>query len=168
MEQNGFQFLDRIAYHDYEGIALDADEQERLVADLGDCSVMILRNHGLLACGANISQAFRRIYYLEMACKIQLDAMASGTLSLPARAMQEHTAAQWQTGAAGNGGAERRNAGMAGAHAPDGPEGPGVPDVRGGPGDGNLWTGRPETECALETLSVVCRMGVNPYMVLCS
>ncbi len=103
MEQNGFQFLGRIAYHDYEGIALDEAEQERLIADLGDCSVMILRNHGLLACGANISQAFRRIYYLEMACKIQLDVMAGGAPSLPARAVQEHTAAQWQTGAAGNG-----------------------------------------------------------------
>lgn len=106
MEQNGFQFLDRIAYHDYEGIALDAAEQGRLIADLGECSVMILRNHGLLACGANISQAFRRIYYLEMACKIQLDVMAGGAPSLPARAVQEHTAAQWDSGVAGNGGAE--------------------------------------------------------------
>ena len=79
MEQNGYQFLDRIAYHDYEGIALDEDEQARLLADLGDCDAMILRNHGLLACGPNIGQAFRRIYYLEMACKIQLDVMASGT-----------------------------------------------------------------------------------------
>ena len=105
MEQNGYQFLDRIAYHDYEGIALDEDEQARLLADLGDCDTMILRNHGLLACGPNISQAFRRIYYLEMACKIQLDVMATGTLRQPPAAVQEHTAAQWEGGIAGNGGA---------------------------------------------------------------
>ena len=105
MEQNGYQFLDRIAYHDYEGIALDAAEQARLIADLGECSVMILRNHGLLACGPNISQAFRRIYYLEMACKIQLDVMAGGTLRQPPAAVQAHTAAQWHDGTAGNGGA---------------------------------------------------------------
>lgn len=105
MEQNGYQFLDRIAYHDYEGIALDEAEQARLIADLGDCDAMILRNHGLLACGANISQAFRRIYYLEMACKIQLDVMASGALRQPPAAVQAHTAAQWRDGAAGNGGA---------------------------------------------------------------
>lgn len=103
MEQNGFQFLGRIAYHDYEGLALDDAEQARLLEDMGDCDVMILRNHGLLACGANISQAFRKIYYLEMACKVQLDAMA-GTLRLPDRKVQAHTANQWVTGAAGNGG----------------------------------------------------------------
>lgn len=105
MEQNGFQFLGRIAYHDYQGLALDDAEQASLLDDMGDCDVMVLRNHGLLACGANISQAFRKIYYLEMACKIQLDAMA-GTMRLPPAAVQEHTANQWHTGAAGNGGRE--------------------------------------------------------------
>jgi len=105
MEQNGFQFLNRIAYHDYQGIALDEAEQASLLDDMGDCDVMVLRNHGLLACGANISQAFRKIYYLEMACKIQLDVMA-GTLRQPTPAVQQHTADQWQSGAAGNGGRE--------------------------------------------------------------
>jgi len=104
MEQSGLQFLNKIAYHDYEGQALDEEEQARLLDDMGDCNVMVLRNHGLLACGGSISQAFRRIYYLEVACKIQLDVMASGTLRLPTRAVQEHTAEQWQTGAAGAGG----------------------------------------------------------------
>lgn len=104
MEQNGFQFLGRIAYHDYEGLALNDEEQARLLDDMGDCDVMILRNHGLLTCGSNISQAFRKIYYLENACKIQLDVMATGTLKLPSEAVQKHTATQWETGAAGNGG----------------------------------------------------------------
>ena len=76
----------RIAYHDFEGVAVDLDEQERLVDNLGDCEVMVLRNHGLLACGASIGQAFNNIYRLERACQTQLLAMAcNGELSLPSQ-----------------------------------------------------------------------------------
>ena len=74
----------RIAYHDFEGVVADLDEQKRLVDDLGDCEVMILRNHGLLACGSSVGQAFNNIYRLERACQTQLLAMAcNGELSLP-------------------------------------------------------------------------------------
>ncbi len=66
----------RVAYHDFEGVAVELDERERLVRDLGDCDVMILRNHGLLACGATVGQAFNNIYRLERACQTQLLAMA--------------------------------------------------------------------------------------------
>jgi ribulose-5-phosphate 4-epimerase/fuculose-1-phosphate aldolase len=66
----------RVAYHDYEGVVVDLDEQKRLVENLGDCEVMILRNHGLLACGGTIAQAFSNIYRLERACQTQLLAMA--------------------------------------------------------------------------------------------
>ncbi|WP_261398326.1 class II aldolase/adducin family protein [Maritimibacter alkaliphilus] len=68
-------FFNRIAYHDYEGIAVNLDERERLVADLGDRDVMILRNHGLLTCGRTVGEAFRRMMDLERACKAQIEIM---------------------------------------------------------------------------------------------
>jgi ribulose-5-phosphate 4-epimerase/fuculose-1-phosphate aldolase len=67
-----------ISYHDYEGPAFSLEERNRLLRDLGENTVMILRNHGLLVCGKTISDAFLDIYMLEMACKIQVDALASG------------------------------------------------------------------------------------------
>src|SRR5579883_1237011 len=57
-----------LAYHDYEGIALDLGERERLVKDLGGKSLMILRNHGTLACGPTVEDAFLRMFALERAC----------------------------------------------------------------------------------------------------
>ena len=74
----------RIAYHDFEGVAVEIGERERIVADLGDCEVMIMRNHGLLACGATIGHAFNNIYRLERACQSQLMAMAcNAEIGLP-------------------------------------------------------------------------------------
>ncbi|WP_038852138.1 MULTISPECIES: class II aldolase/adducin family protein [Bordetella] len=73
-----------IAYHDFEGPAIDTEERERLVRDLGSRDSMILRNHGLLVTGADIPQAFNTIYWLEMACRAQVDAMACNTeLNIP-------------------------------------------------------------------------------------
>lgn len=69
----------KVAYHDYEGVALNMDERQRLVANLGDCDVMILRNHGLLALGRTIPEAFNSMYRLERACQVQLMAMACNT-----------------------------------------------------------------------------------------
>jgi ribulose-5-phosphate 4-epimerase/fuculose-1-phosphate aldolase len=66
----------RVAYHDFEGVVVDPDEQKRLVENLGDCEVMIMRNHGLLAVGQTIGQAFNNIYRLERACQTQLLALA--------------------------------------------------------------------------------------------
>lgn len=63
---------DDIAYHDYEGIATDLDERERLVLDMGNHGFLILRNHGLLTVGANCATAFLRMYFLEQACKAQI------------------------------------------------------------------------------------------------
>ncbi|MEJ1976214.1 MAG: class II aldolase/adducin family protein [Acetobacteraceae bacterium] len=65
-----------IAYHDYEGVAVDLDEQKRLVADLGDSDAMILRNHGLLVVGPSVPEAFSSIYWLELACRSQVMALA--------------------------------------------------------------------------------------------
>ena len=67
-----------LAYHDYEGVALNDDEKPRLVADLGTSNAMILRNHGLLTTGATIADAFLMMYMLETSCQIQVMAQSSG------------------------------------------------------------------------------------------
>ncbi len=70
--------LASIAYHDYEGVALNEDEKPRLVADLGDSSFLILKNHGLLTAAATIADAFLYMYLLETACQTQLLAQSGG------------------------------------------------------------------------------------------
>ena len=97
VNQINLEFYGRVAYHDYEGIALDLGEQKRLVADLGDKTVMILRNHGLLTTGKDAQQAFLRMYYLEKACEIQLAAQAGGgqALILPPKEVCEHAERQF-------------------------------------------------------------------------
>ena len=67
-----------LAYHDYEGVAINPEEKPRLVADLGDKNALVLRNHGLLTTGPTIPDAFLMMYALETACQIQLAAQASG------------------------------------------------------------------------------------------
>jgi len=69
---------ERVGYHDYEGPSLDPDERRRLAANLGRKNLLILRNHGLLVCGASIAQAFSNIFRLETACRIQVDALSGG------------------------------------------------------------------------------------------
>lgn len=77
--QWALQFHDRVVYHDYEGIALNLDERERLVADLGPTAkVMVLRNHGLMTLGSTISEAVILMLNLERACKVQMAIQASG------------------------------------------------------------------------------------------
>ncbi|VAV87891.1 Ribulose-5-phosphate 4-epimerase and related epimerases and aldolases, partial [hydrothermal vent metagenome] len=76
--QFSMQVYDDVAYHDYEGIALDLDERERLLADVGEKNLLILRNHGTLAMGNNCAIAFLRMYFLENACKTQILAQAAG------------------------------------------------------------------------------------------
>jgi ribulose-5-phosphate 4-epimerase/fuculose-1-phosphate aldolase len=71
--------LASIAYHDYEGIAVDEEEVSRLQRDLGDKAHLILRNHGLLVVGSTIADAFLYTYFLESACQIQIAAMAGNS-----------------------------------------------------------------------------------------
>lgn len=78
LTQHAMRFTGDLAYHDYEGVALDLDERQRLVADLGNRNTMILRNHGLLTCGPTVHDAFDRMIYLERACQAQVAAMAGG------------------------------------------------------------------------------------------
>jgi ribulose-5-phosphate 4-epimerase/fuculose-1-phosphate aldolase len=70
--------LASLAYHDYEGLALNDDEKPRLVSDLGDKNYMILRNHGLLTVGKSAAEAFLSMYILERACRIQILAQSGG------------------------------------------------------------------------------------------
>src|SRR5216684_7857025 len=77
LNQWSMQFTDCLAYHDYEGIALDLDERARLVADLGDKFVMVLRNHGMLTAGRSVAEAFKLMHNLERSCPPQLALQAS-------------------------------------------------------------------------------------------
>ena len=70
--------LASLAYHDYEGVALNPEEKARLVRDLGDRQNMILRNHGLLTCGETVADAFLHMYILQKACEVQVRAQAGG------------------------------------------------------------------------------------------
>ena len=88
-----------IAFHDYEGVAVDLSERERLVANLGAKHAMLLRNHGTLAVGSNVGECFVRLYFLERACQAQVMALAAGdNVSNPPQGSPEITSEQ---GAAG-------------------------------------------------------------------
>ncbi len=88
-----------IAFHDYEGVAVDLDERERLVANLGDKDAMILRNHGTLAVGRNVGECFVKLYFLERACQAQVMALSAGDdLNMPPQGAPEVTAEQGATG----------------------------------------------------------------------
>ncbi len=78
MSQHALVVLPHLAYHDYEGIALRLDERERLVANLGQKSLMMLRNHGTLAVGATAGAAWVALFHLERACKMQVMALSAG------------------------------------------------------------------------------------------
>jgi ribulose-5-phosphate 4-epimerase/fuculose-1-phosphate aldolase len=96
--QTSMRFRD-IAYHDFEGIAVDIDERERLVRDLGDHEAMILRNHGLLTVGPSIPEAFNNMFRLERACQLQVMALSCNTeLSFPSAAVIDKTNHQFAPG----------------------------------------------------------------------
>ena len=81
ISMNATAFHGNLAYHDYEGVSLELDERSRLVADLGDKTAMMLRNHGLLTTGRSVAEAFLRLCRLERACQTQIDAGAAGTIA---------------------------------------------------------------------------------------
>ena len=90
-----------VAFHDYEGVAVDLSERERLVADLGTKNAMILRNHGTLAVGGNVGECFVRLYFLERACQAQIMALSAGhQVNNPPQGSPEVTAQQGQVGVA--------------------------------------------------------------------
>ena len=98
LAQTSMRFV-HIAYHDYEGVVLDIHEQARLLANMGDHEAMILRNHGLLAVGASIAEAFNNIYRLERACQVQIAALSCNTeLSIPSPDVLEATTHLYKPG----------------------------------------------------------------------
>jgi ribulose-5-phosphate 4-epimerase/fuculose-1-phosphate aldolase len=78
LTQNALLVRPQLAYHTYEGVALNLDERERLVADLGDKKLLLLRNHGTLSVGMNAADAFIGIFFLERACAQQVNALSGG------------------------------------------------------------------------------------------
>ncbi|MES2227280.1 MAG: class II aldolase/adducin family protein [Pseudomonadota bacterium] len=81
--QNALLIHDQVTYQDYEGVALNRDEQKRLVADLGDKRIMMLRNHGTLTAGRTVGDAFVTMYRLEKACELQIAAQSGGQRLYP-------------------------------------------------------------------------------------
>jgi ribulose-5-phosphate 4-epimerase/fuculose-1-phosphate aldolase len=78
ISQNSIFPHSSLAYHDYEGVALNPDEKVRLVADLGDKHSLILRNHGLLTVARTVADAFLRMYILQRSCEVQIAAQSGG------------------------------------------------------------------------------------------
>lgn len=78
LSQHALIVLPHLAYHDYEGIALNLDERERLVADIGDKALMLLRNHGTLSVGQTAAECWVGMFFLERACKQQVMALSAG------------------------------------------------------------------------------------------
>src|SRR5882724_8166962 len=83
ISQHSISVLASLGYHDFEGPALRDDEKPRLVADLGDKTSLILRNHGLLTVGETVAEAFVSMYYLETSCAIQVRAQSGGGELIP-------------------------------------------------------------------------------------
>ena len=83
ISQQALSIYAHTAYHDYEGLAFNLEERERLVRDLGDNRVMVLRNHGLLTVGKTIGEAFMWMYRAERACRMQLAFQQAGAELIP-------------------------------------------------------------------------------------
>lgn len=90
-----------LAFHDYEGVAVDLSERERIVADLGGKNAMIFRNHGTLALGPSVGECFVRLYFLERACQAQIMALSAGdNINNPPQGSPEVAAQQGKVGIA--------------------------------------------------------------------
>jgi len=96
MIQDAAIFYNRVSYHDWEGMSTESEECERLSKSLGKNNVMILRNHGLLTCGTTIAEAFMLMYYLDRACKNQIDTLSAGMkINIPSDNIIEFAAGQY-------------------------------------------------------------------------
>ena len=98
MTQTAMRF-DKVASHDYEGVVLDTAERGRLLKNLGDCDVMLLRNHGILAVGKSVAEAFNNTYRIERACRTQLMAQnGADEIVLPPKAVIAKTNHMYKPG----------------------------------------------------------------------
>ena len=99
LTQTAMLIRDDIAFHDYEGVAVDLDERERLVANMGAKAAMLLRNHGTLAVGETVGECFLKLYFLERACEAQIMALSAGdAINNPPQGSPEVTAQQGKMG----------------------------------------------------------------------
>lgn len=100
LTQTAMLIREDVAFHDYEGVAVDLDERERLIANIGDKGAMLLRNHGTLAVGETVGEAFLKLYFLERACEAQVLALSAGEahLNRPPQGAPEVTAQQGKFG----------------------------------------------------------------------
>lgn len=105
LSQHSIFVLSSLAYHDYEGVALNGDEKPRLVTDLGDNRFCMLRNHGLLTVGATVAEAFVAMYFFEVTCMIQVRAQAGGGKLIEiGKGIVDGAEEQWQRVTHGSGG----------------------------------------------------------------
>jgi ribulose-5-phosphate 4-epimerase/fuculose-1-phosphate aldolase len=99
LTQTAMLIRGQLGFHDYEGVAVDLGERERLVANLGDKSGMILRNHGTLTVGSTVGECFVKLYFLERACEAQIMALSAGAdISHPPQGSPEVAAEQGTAG----------------------------------------------------------------------
>ncbi|WFU62640.1 class II aldolase/adducin family protein [Bradyrhizobium brasilense] len=96
LNQKSMCLYGNVAYHAFEGVALDLDERERLVSDLGNKDFMILKHHGLLTVGRTVSEAFLNMLTLEQSCRVQIAALQGGKVALPPVEVAAHTATQFK------------------------------------------------------------------------
>lgn len=102
LNQTALVIREQVAYHEYEGIALNHDERPRLQKDLGDKKLMLLWNHGTLAVGESVAETFLSMYFLERACEMQVASLAGDRkLHYPSDAVVKLTADQGNYGLAG-------------------------------------------------------------------
>jgi ribulose-5-phosphate 4-epimerase/fuculose-1-phosphate aldolase len=105
LSQHSIFVLSSLAYHDYEGVALNDDEKPRLVTDLGDRRYLMLRNHGLLTVGRSVAEAFVAMYFFEAACMMQVRAQSGGgRLRRIGAAIVDGAQEQWERVTHGAGG----------------------------------------------------------------
>jgi len=105
LSQHSIFVMSSLAYHDYEGVALEEDEKPRLVRDLGARRFLMLRNHGLLTVGRSVAEAFVAMYFFEATCMIQVRAQAGGQrLRHIGSAIVDGAQAQWEKVTKGAGG----------------------------------------------------------------
>tara|TARA_B100001123_G_scaffold364533_1_gene422948 strand:+ start:1035 stop:1781 length:747 start_codon:yes stop_codon:yes gene_type:complete len=96
MIQDAAIFYKRVSYHEWEGMSTEQEECQRISRSLGKNNVMILRNHGLITCGSSISEAFMLMYYLDRACKNQIDVYSTGLkVKIPSDNIMEYAAGQY-------------------------------------------------------------------------
>src|SRR5467141_924539 len=107
ISQHSISVLASLGYHDFEGPALRDDEKPRLVADLGDKTSLVLKNHGLLTVGETVADAFVAMYYLETSCAIQVRAQSRGgeLISVPKELIESSYPQMAGSGRVGNRGA---------------------------------------------------------------